>query len=71
MLSCRERLFAVVAGDAYGFGVEFLYFVDYAMALKGDLKFSLQGVNFGVFPPPLTPHLKAGIHPPLIFVLCS
>ncbi|MEM1599169.1 MAG: enoyl-CoA hydratase/isomerase family protein [Pyrobaculum sp.] len=51
LLSCRGRLFAVVAGDVYGFGVEFLYFVDYVVAVRGDLKFSLQGVNFGVFPP--------------------
>lgn len=51
LLSCEGRLIAVVNGDVYGFGVEFLYFMDYVVAAKRDYKFSLQGVNLGVFPP--------------------
>lgn len=50
LLKCAGRVVALVEGDAYGFGVEFLYFVDYAAALKG-VRFSLQGVNLGLFPP--------------------
>jgi len=51
LLGCEGRLIAIVNGDVYGFGVEFLYFMDYVVATKRDYKFSLQGVNFGVFPP--------------------
>ena len=51
LLGCEGRLIAVVNGDVYGFGVEFLYFMDYVVATKRDYKFSLQGVNLGVFPP--------------------
>ncbi|MEM4673998.1 MAG: enoyl-CoA hydratase/isomerase family protein [Pyrobaculum sp.] len=50
ILNCPGGVYAVVEGDAYGFGVEFLYFVDYAAAARG-VKFSLQGVNLGLFPP--------------------
>jgi len=51
LLSCEGRLIAVVNGDLYGFGVEFLYFMDYVVATRRDYRFSLQGVNLGVFPP--------------------
>lgn len=51
LIDCRGRTIAYLSGDVYGFGVEFLYFVDYVVAPREDVKFSLQGVNFGVFPP--------------------
>lgn len=50
-LQCGGRTVAYINGDVYGFGVEFLYFLDYVVASRGDIKLSLQGVNFGVFPP--------------------
>ncbi|ABL88823.1 Enoyl-CoA hydratase/isomerase [Pyrobaculum islandicum DSM 4184] len=51
ILSCPGRVIAYVTGDVYGFGVEFLYFTDYVIASSENIKFSLQGINFGVFPP--------------------
>ncbi len=50
-IGCRGRVVAYVSGDVYGFGVEFLYFVDYVVAQRENIKFSLRGVNLGVFPP--------------------
>jgi len=50
-IGCGSRVVAYVSGDVYGFGVEFLYFVDYVVAQRENIRFSLQGVNFGVFPP--------------------
>jgi len=40
-----------LSGNIYGFGVEFLYFVDYVVASREDVKFSLRSVDFGMFPP--------------------
>jgi enoyl-CoA hydratase/carnithine racemase len=51
LISCGGRVVVHVLGDVYGFGVEFLYFADYVVAQRENMKFSLQGVNFGVFPP--------------------
>jgi enoyl-CoA hydratase/carnithine racemase len=51
LIECKGRTIAYLSGNVYGFGVEFLYFVDYVVAPREDVKFSLQGVNFGVFPP--------------------
>jgi Enoyl-CoA hydratase/carnithine racemase len=50
-INCQGHVAVYMSGDAYGFGVEFLYFVDYVVASRETLKYSLQGVNFGVFPP--------------------
>lgn len=51
LLGCSGRTVVLVKGDVYGFGVEVLYFVDYVVASSDAFRFSLQGVNFGVFPP--------------------
>lgn len=51
LLSCDKRIIAYVKGDVYGLGVELLYFLDYVVAASEMLKFSLQGINFGLFPP--------------------
>ncbi|AAL63630.1 enoyl-CoA hydratase, probable [Pyrobaculum aerophilum str. IM2] len=50
-LDCDKRIIAYIKGDVYGLGVELLYFFDYVVAASEALKFSLQGINFGLFPP--------------------
>lgn len=51
VLDCTATTVAYLSGDAYGFGVEFTYFVDYVVAAAPGLKLSLQGIKLGVFPP--------------------
>ncbi|MEM0183901.1 MAG: enoyl-CoA hydratase/isomerase family protein [Thermoproteus sp.] len=51
LLDCEANTMAYMTGDAYGFGVEFTYFVDYVAASRSDLILSLQGIKLGVFPP--------------------
>jgi enoyl-CoA hydratase/carnithine racemase len=51
LLECERRVVAHVRGDVYGFGVELLYFLDYVVAAHESVKFSLQGINLGLFPP--------------------
>lgn len=51
LLECEKRVVAHVRGDVYGFGIEFLYFMDYVVATHESLKFSLQGINLGLYPP--------------------
>jgi enoyl-CoA hydratase/carnithine racemase len=51
LIECKGCTIAYLSGGVYGFGVEFLYFIDYVVASREDVKFSLQGVDFGVFPP--------------------
>lgn len=51
LIDCEATTVAYLAGDAYGFGVEFTYFMDYVISARPDITLSLQGVRLGVFPP--------------------
>jgi enoyl-CoA hydratase/carnithine racemase len=51
LINCNKNTLIYLNGDAYGFGVELTYFADVVAAARPDVRLSLQGVKFGVFPP--------------------
>ncbi len=51
LVDCAATTAVYLAGNAYGFGVEFTYFVDYVISSRPDVVLSLQGIKLGVFPP--------------------
>jgi enoyl-CoA hydratase/carnithine racemase len=62
LANCEKPVVALANGSAYGFGMEILYFVDQAIAVR-DSEFSLPGIRYGLVPvtPAFAPYLLGSL----------
>ncbi|MFB6470790.1 MAG: enoyl-CoA hydratase/isomerase family protein [Vulcanisaeta sp. AZ3] len=68
LANCEKPVVALANGSTYGFGMEVLYFVDQAIAVRGS-EFSLPGIRYGLVPvtPAFAPYLLGSLRTRFFF----